>query len=884
MPLSPDLLRRIEELAQTQGRSVDQLVQSWLEDRPLPSPQYRKLLESISDAFYALDSDWNFTYVNAEAERLLQRTAQELIGQNVWMKFPEAVETVIYTEYHRCMREQQPITLTEFYYPPLETWFDITAYPTKRGISVFFRNVNERRQQQEYLRKREQEYRALVENNPDYIARLDRNLRHVYVNPALCQLARIPFERYTKLTVHDMPFTPEALANIQKTLDAVFETQEERVLRFEANFSRGARQFEGRVVPEIGEDGVVNTVLVVARDITERLAMERRLAESEARYRAIVESQTDLVCRYTPDTVLTYVNDAYCKFFGRSREEIIGRSFLELATPTNSDEISARLAEVTSSPAPGTLEVPTLVNGALHWIYWLDHGITDSNGKVVEIQAVGRDITPVKEAELAATRAKQQLETVISNAPIGIVTLTEKGVVQSWNPAMEQIMGWKADEVIGQPAPYLARDSSAYHQFLTLAERSRQGQPVWTEVQWPHKDGIMRDLNLHVAPLKEPDGRITGIMTMMSDITTAKRAAEALRDQAEVLQKIVDNIPIMIGFVNEHGRYRLVNRHFVETLGYTQEELDALDDPLSSFYPDPVYRAEVWKFITEGGDWSNFRTQTKAGRVIDSLWTNIKLSDGTSIGIGQDVSERRRYEREREQLIQDLEARNAELRRFTYAVSHDLKSPLITISGFLGLLERDLAAGDDERVRTDMAYIKNAAEKMRELLDDLLELSRIGRMDNPRTPVDLNRLVQETISLLQGSLMEKGVVVTVEDNLPTIIGDAPRLRTIFQNLLENAIKFMGSQQYPHVTIGLMNRDGESIIVVRDNGIGIEAQHRDKIFGLFEQLDPQAGGSGIGLALVKRIVELHGGRVWVESSGLGRGSMFCLAFPQQKTGD
>jgi signal transduction histidine kinase len=244
----------------------------------------------------------------------------------------------------------------------------------------------------------------------------------------------------------------------------------------------------------------------------------------------------------------------------------------------------------------------------------------------------------------------------------------------------------------------------------------------------------------------------------------------------------------------------------------------------------------------------------------------------------RELTERKRVETEHEKAIQELEAKNAELERFTYTVSHDLKSPLITISGFLGLLDADAKAGNTEKFQADLRRINNATEKMQRLLNELLELSRIGRLVNPPSNTPFAKIVEEALSLTRGRIMANNIQVEVQDHLPIISGDRPRLVEVVQNLIDNASKFMGEQPEPLIQIGVRNEASQPVLFVRDNGIGIDPAYRERIFGLFNKLDPQSEGTGVGLALAKRIVELHGGRLWVESEGSGKGSMFCFTLP------
>ena len=244
----------------------------------------------------------------------------------------------------------------------------------------------------------------------------------------------------------------------------------------------------------------------------------------------------------------------------------------------------------------------------------------------------------------------------------------------------------------------------------------------------------------------------------------------------------------------------------------------------------------------------------------------------------RELQERKRVEAEREQIIHELEAKNAELERFTYTVSHDLKSPLITISGFVGLLESDARSGNAEKFKVDMQRINEAVEKMRRLLNELLELSRIGRLVNPPSETSFAKITEEALALTRGRLMAGEIKVNVQPDLPVVRGDRPRLVEVMQNLIDNAAKFMGDHPAPQIDIGVQMKNNEHIFFVRDNGIGIQPEYHEKVFGLFDKLDAQSEGTGVGLALAKRIVEVHSGRIWVESEGKGKGSMFCFTLP------
>lgn len=235
----------------------------------------------------------------------------------------------------------------------------------------------------------------------------------------------------------------------------------------------------------------------------------------------------------------------------------------------------------------------------------------------------------------------------------------------------------------------------------------------------------------------------------------------------------------------------------------------------------------------------------------------------------------------RRDLIGRLEAMNAEIERFTYTAFHDLRAPLVTIKGFLGTLKNNLEAGKTDLAQKDLQRIEAAADKMDHILSDLLELARVGRVSKLPEEVDMNALAQESLQGLDERIHSAGITVNISPDLPIVFGDRIRLREVLENLIENAVKFSAGQANPLIEIGTRIQDGEQIIFVRDNGPGIDPRYHNRIFNLFEKLDPVMEGTGIGLTITKRIIEVHGGRIWVESTGQGKGSTFAFTISDSR---
>lgn len=233
---------------------------------------------------------------------------------------------------------------------------------------------------------------------------------------------------------------------------------------------------------------------------------------------------------------------------------------------------------------------------------------------------------------------------------------------------------------------------------------------------------------------------------------------------------------------------------------------------------------------------------------------------------------------ERKKLITELEAKNTELERFNYTVSHELKSPIVTIKGFLGSVEKDIRENNFEAAKKDFPRISKATDNLYRTLSDLLELSRLGHTVNEFEEVDLTRLAHEAMETIHARIQAKRVKVHISSQMPKVRGDRLRLHEVFENLIDNASKYTGSQQFPQIEIGVRMEE-PPVIFIHDNGLGVDPKYHETIFGLFNKLDNNSEGTGIGLAIVKRIIETHGGKIWVESEGPGKGSTFCFTLPE-----
>ncbi len=371
------------------------------------------------------------------------------------------------------------------------------------------------------------------------------------------------------------------------------------------------------------------------------------------------------------------------------------------------------------------------------------------------------------------------------------------------------------------------------------------------------------------------------------DQKTASGASLERRKTDSRLMAVLDTVVDAVITIDENGTIQSFNRSAERIFGFMAQEV--LGRNVNILMPEPYHSEHdryLQNYLSTGVKKIIGIGREVTGKRRDGSTFPMELAVSESwvgdqrifTGIIRDITERRRAELEREALIAELEEKNAEMERFTYTVSHDLKSPLITIRGFLGHLEKDVAAGNEVRMKEDIRHIQEAVVRMQTLLDELLTLSRIGRISNPPREIDMGELARQAAEQVAGRIAQGKIDVVIAPDLPKACGDPPRIYEVLQNLIDNAAKFMGDEPRPRIEIGARREGTQNVFFIRDNGTGIDPRYHQKIFGLFERLDAATEGTGIGLALVKRIVEVHGGRIWVESD-LGRGATFFFTLPQ-----
>ena len=624
----------------------------------------------------------------------------------------------------------------------------------------------------------------------------------------------------------------------------------------------------------------------VVFDVTERKDAEALLRQQHSLLEATLESTADGILAVSADGRITSFNRQFVELWRVPQEILDAHDAAALANfivreLNNPAAVHGRNRSLNDTSKADTFDTVEFADGRAFERY--------SRPQLVEGRVVGRvwsfrDVTQ-RHWAVASLRASEHKFKMLFETANDAIVIVGNDVILDCNRKSEAMFGVSREQIISQsPADFSPeRQADGRRSAEIVAEKNRAalaGAPQFFE--WIHSraDGTLFNAEVSLNRL-ELRGQMV-IQAIIRDITARKQAEAALREAEELYRTLVNTSPDGICVLDNEGCVAFASPRDLKLFGLTAagdklgrsglEFVDESDRPRAEqIVRDALAGAlkSSERLMMLRPDGSRFMAELNGTPLRDTLG----LPHGVMFVI-RDVTERQRQEDE-------LKSKNAELERFTYTVSHDLKSPLITIKGFAKALAADVAAGEVGRLDEDLKRIVAAADKMSDLLNGLLELSRVGRMVNAPARVSMAALVQGVLELLAGSIAQRGAKVTVQPGLPEAFGDARRLQEVWQNLVENALKFSATDRAPEIEIGCKAAGKETAYFVRDRGCGIELRYHERIFGLFNKLDNRSEGAGIGLALAQRIVEFHGGKIWVESAGAGQGATFCFTLPGHK---
>lgn len=468
------------------------------------------------------------------------------------------------------------------------------------------------------------------------------------------------------------------------------------------------------------------------------------------------------------------------------------------------------------------------------------------------------------------------LVSLIDSVSDAIFSFDNNSKITFWNKGAELLYGWTAVEAIGQNSATLLRSEASDE---TSAQVIEENQNIFEAIHYT-KDNRRIIVESNVIPMKDKDGGILHYVTVNRDITERKKNEELLKKTLRQLEFHIINTPL--AYIEFNSNYQITrwSQNAEKVFGwYADEVLGKRIGEFKWVYEDDIRRvAEISAKMLEQKNTSNVHTNRnyrKDGSVIICQWYNSALMDDNGnlasvFSLVLDITELTT-------ILQNLERSNKDLEQFAYVASHDLQEPLRMISTFTALLKIQFTDKMDDKAREYMDIILDGSKRMSALINDLLNYSRIIDNRSAFIVVDPNRILQEVIKDLSTAILESRAVINIGE-LPLMKAHPIQIKQLFQNLIANAIKFRG-EECPVVLISAEKNGKNIIFSIKDNGIGISSVYFQKIFTIFQRLHDREAypGTGIGLSICKKIVEHHGGKIWVESEE-GKGSTFFFSMP------
>lgn len=464
-------------------------------------------------------------------------------------------------------------------------------------------------------------------------------------------------------------------------------------------------------------------------------------------------------------------------------------------------------------------------------------------------------------------------------APIGYFTFDGNGLILDVNLTGAGLLGIKKQFLINRPFETFieASDKDIFraHRLDVLLKQTRQT----CEIRLKCKDGKIFYAQLQSLPVKDPEGNLSCLRTALSDITKLMDTEESVRQSEEYFRLVTENSMDIITILEKDGTMRYESPSVERTLGFQREELTGAN-VFEFVHPDDKEEAmKIFSQAIENPGLSlslevRFKHKDGSWRILEVMGKNL-LDNPAVAGIvvnSRDINKRKQSQEDLMQLAEELKRSNTDLQQFAYAASHDLQEPLRVVAGFVKLLGKRYKDKLDTKAEEFIDNAISGVKRMEILIKDLLAYSQIGTKGNAFKLTDCSFTLGNALANLQAAIEENKAEVTY-DRLPTLMADATQLGSLFQNLISNAIKFRGNKK-PKVHVSACLKENEWVFSVQDNGIGIDPKDAERIFIIFQRLHSREeySGTGIGLAVCKRIVERHGGRIWVESQP-GRGSTF-----------
>jgi PAS domain S-box-containing protein len=761
---------------------------------------------------------------------------------------------------------------------------------------------DEVRQLQSDLRRRTQEFQIVVDNDPDLIARFDSDLRYIFVNQANADVVGLKIEDMIGRTLQDLGASDHLVNQIEPALRRAFLTGQPQRSTYDLDASDKRRYYDARAIPEFNDDGGIESVLAISQDVTAQRELEMQLRERETWYRGIVESQVDLVSRYTRDLTLVFVNDAYCRYYGGTPASLVGHSILELEDPKVHQTIIDHVEAMIHDPAPRVNEILSYwPDGRERWIQWVTYAVEMKAGGAQLFQAVGRDITAQRELERQLRESESWYRGIVESQIDLVSRHLPDTTLLFVNDAYCRFYGFTREELIGQSFLITERPEIRESLLAKIWDGMHTPGPSISETITYHPDGRERWIQWMTYAFADDNGKVTMIQAVGREITEQKRAERILRENEERFRAMLEGASEGIALIDEQHRLVQINRYIEERFGYTRDQLVGQPcDRLVTAESHPSILAALEE-ARQTSESVNIRlrpppmAQASTGEAFPIEITFVPLTvsgEQMTMCLMVDITERQQLEEQRlinRALEVELEKERELIdlkQRFTTMVTHEFRTPLAIIQSTVNIVQNYFDRLPQEKLAERLDVVTKQAKRMTELLNDALIYSRGEHGLRPATMeiIDLALFTRAIIDDLRTIDNDAHPVILSVNNPPVKLEtDRRLLEHICLNLIGNAIKYSPPGSPVDVTV---SREGSEIVLkVRDRGIGIPPGDLPRIYDPFHRAANvgSRSGSGLGLPIVKQSVDALGGTINAESQ-VGQGSTFTVRLPESAASD